>query len=166
MSGCKEVKPRLFISNVEVHAKAHHASPPPPRIRVSEYPIPDYSGANFVSIVSPSELYVFSERAVYIFNGVGFKELYRVSTSQRITAGDCNGKYLAIATAHYQYLLPDYHQIIMTLKHDGADVTVSRTTGCRIAFTHESGCMKFLDKDVLFLGGLLTCPPKSGPMLY
>ncbi len=129
---------------------------PPPRIKITEYPVPDYSTINIISVISPKEIYAFTNSTVYLFNGSKFKALYRISPPMIISAADCNGRFVVLDYSNYQNLLPGYKFIILELSRNASGITISRKIECNnIPFTHMPGMIKFLNNNILFIDGLM-----------
>ncbi len=128
---------------------------PSPQVEITEYPVPDYSPIQSISIISPNEIYVFTDRKVYFFNGSKFNELYKLNPPMVINVADCNGNFIVLVSNDFPKLFPDYKCVILKIRKNNGGVTISRIIEFKIPFTQTAGAIKFLNNNILFLAGVM-----------
>lgn len=153
--GCRTANTHHVISVERGINKDSKTPSGSPRIEISEYPAPDYTAIQSISIISQNEIYSFTLKAVYLFSESKFKLLYKTAAPLRISAADCNGKYIALITNDYHNLLPDFKFIILELRKGASGITISKKIECKIPFTHTPGMLKFIGHNILFIAAVM-----------
>ena len=123
-------------------------------VEISTFRLPDYSQVRFISFISPTEIYVFSENSILLFDGKKFSLIYKVKRPDAILTGDCNGKYLAFS---YHNIALDFYTPKLTIIQlsKNSQKPIAKIINCKVPFSNYVGSIKFINLNILFLAGFL-----------
>jgi len=153
----------LFILNISCNVESNKRLTPLQESNQHElsgyeiisYQIPDKYPIINISVISDSNIFIFTQNKIMHFDGYKFNTLYE-TVDKLIPSGDSNGDYLIFSEDGYNFqsfIKPRLY--ISKIITKGKNITISRPVLFNVNFSHSITAVKFIKKEKVFIGSIL-----------